>query len=668
MKKLNWIFLVLATSGCLIYLSSDAFGIGGRGGGGGFRGGGGGGGFRGGGGGGFRGGGGMSRPGGGYGGGMSRPGGGMSRPSGGMSRPSGGMSRPSGGMSRPSGGVSRPSGGVSRPGGGVSRPGGGMPGGSRPSIGSSPSFSRPGGGGARPGTGLGGRPSLQPGGNRPNIASGARPATRPATGIGSGQGIGSGAGIGSRPGTGIGSGRPGISQLPAGLPGLGEGNLGSRLPNQGAGIRDRMADRPQSLQDRQANISDRMATARDTRQTNRSDRQDGRQENRGDRQDDRQDWRDQNREDWQDFADDHHDHHGDWYDDCWHGGWYPGAGWGYMWDNYPVAAAFGLTAWGVNRMAYGFGYAAYENPYYYGDSGGYNYSAPLVSYAEPATAAAPAETPAATEPGAEPVDPGMKSFEQARGAFKAGYPDQALTLLNTTLKTMPRDSVVHEFRGLTLFALKQYPESAAAIYAVLSAGPGWNWTTMIELYPDPDTYTKQLRALEDFAKANPKSSDAHFLLGYHYLTATHAPEAAKEFKLALEQLPNDKLLAQLVGMTTPPDLTKTAESPAPSEIVVPDAKVLTVEKVKGKWKASTKDAQFELELGEDGHFVWSFSRGKDKQSVKGAFGVDQNNLALEPDAGGTMLAEVDIMNPSQFHFKMIGGDAKDPGLDFKKVK
>jgi hypothetical protein len=31
-----------------------------------------------------------------------------------------------------------------------------------------------------------------------------------------------------------------------------------------------------------------------------------------------------------------------------------------------------------------------------------------------------------------------------------------------------------------------------------------------------------------------------------------------------------------------------------------------------------------------------------------------------------MLAEIDFANPSQFHFKMIGGAADDPGLDFTK--
>ena len=68
----------------------------------------------------------------------------------------------------------------------------------------------------------------------------------------------------------------------------------------------------------------------------------------------------------------------------------------------------------------------------------------------------------------------------------------------------------------------------------------------------------------------------------------------------------------------------------------------------------------------EGTFVWSFTRGKTKESVKGVFAVDQNNLAMEPDAGGTMLAEIDFSSPSKFTFKMVGGEANDPGLVFMK--
>ncbi len=424
-------------------------------------------------------------------------------------------------------------------------------------------------------------------------------------------------------------------------------------------MQDRAANRPQTLEDRQSSLNDRMTSGREDRQGNRRDMQN-----------DRQDHRDSSREDWQNFADDHHDHHGDWYHGCWNGGWHAGAGWNHMWEHHPVAAAFGVTAWGVNRLAYGFGYWGYSNPYY-GDSGsgGYDYSEPLVSYADSGTSTAladPAAAPPATAQ-AEPSDPGMTAFNDARTAFYEGDAAKALTLLDTTLKTMPRDTVVHEFRGLVLFALKKYPESAAAIYAVLSAGPGWDWTTMSSLYSSVDVYTPQLRALEDFVKTNPKSADAHFLLGYQYLTAAHAESASRQFKLAQTQLPDDKLLTQLVGMTTPPDESQESETATPPEPpAVPPEKVLSAEKLVGTWKASSQGAAFQLDLAKDGSFTWTYSRGKDKQSVKGVFAVDENNLALEPDAGGTMLAEVDLTNPSQFLFKMIGGDEKDPGLQFKK--
>jgi tetratricopeptide (TPR) repeat protein len=443
------------------------------------------------------------------------------------------------------------------------------------------------------------------------------------------------------------------------LPGLGAaagagaigGAMANRLPNQGARVQDRMADRP-SVADRRDNLGDRMQNGREDWQQHRQDMQN-----------DRQDWRNQNREDWQNWAGNYHNN---WY----HGSWYPGAGWGYMWDNYPVAAAIGLTAWGVNRIGYGWGYWGYSNPYYYSSgSYGYDYSQPLVVYNDNSTTTTvtePAATTTAPTSEPQPTDAGMAAFNEARAAFYDGDYTAALAKLDTTLKTMPRYTVVHEFRSLVLFALKKYPESAAAIYAVLSAGPGWNWTTMISLYGESDRYTKQLRELEEFAKANPKSADARFLLGYHYQTCGHNDNAAKQYKLAQNLLPDDKLLKQLVAMTAPPDASKKTDTP-PTPTTVPSEKVLKSEQFVGTWNATSQGATFQLDLTKEGEFTWTYSRGKDKQSVKGVFAVDQNNLALETnDGGGTMLAEVDFADPSQFKFKMIGDAEKDPGLNFKK--
>ena len=284
------------------------------------------------------------------------------------------------------------------------------------------------------------------------------------------------------------------------------------------------------------------------------------------------------------------------------------------------------------------------------------------------TTVEPVVTDVAAQP-SQPADPAMQAFADARIAFyQSDYP-KALSLLDTTLKTMPNDSVVHEFRGLVLFAMQKYPESAAAVYSVLSAGPGWDWTTLSSLYPSVDTYTQQLRALELFAKNNPKSPDAAFLLGYHYLTAGHAESANKQFKLTQTLLPNDRLAPQLVVMTTPPakdtpQVVTPTEKPAIPE--VPPEKIVAQEKIVGNWQAISSGAVFKLELTSEGAFTWAYERGKDKQTVKGVFAVDQNNLVMEPTAGGTMIAEVEVVGDGLFRFKMIGGDKDDQGLLFKK--
>ncbi len=102
---------------------------------------------------------------------------------------------------------------------------------------------------------------------------------------------------------------------------------------------------------------------------------------------------------------------------------------------------------------------------------------------------------------------------------------------------------MHEFRALCLFALKRYDEAAAVDYAVLTAGPGWNWSTLVGLYPDVDTYTNQLRALEAFVRANPSSASGQFLLAYHYLAQGNNDAAGGRFQKVVELLPSDQLSA-----------------------------------------------------------------------------------------------------------------------------
>lgn len=405
-----------------------------------------------------------------------------------------------------------------------------------------------------------------------------------------------------------------------------------------------------------------MGDRQDQRQEARGERQGQRQDARGDRQQNRQDFRNENREDWQNWAGEH----GDWYHGAWSGGWYPGAGWGYMWSNYPVAAALGVTAWGISRMSYAFGMGGYSNPYYE-ESGGYDYSQPIAAYepvpeTQPATTDATASAPA-TPPGVSAE--GMGLFDQSREAFSKGDYNQALALCNQTLKTMPNDAVVHEFRSLVLFALKKYRESAAAAYAVLSAGPGWDWTTLISLYGNSADYTTQLRALEAFVRENRGSSDGRFLLAYHYLTGGH-PEAARTQLSEVDKLtPKDQLVTQLLTLLA----TKSPDDVAPTPRPAPEGdQLVKKEQLVGTWRASgSSGGKFQMTLDKDSSFAWKFTSGKKSDEIKGVFGVEENNLALQVDDGSVLLADVSLAK-GKLGFKVIGGESDDTKLTFTKVE
>jgi hypothetical protein len=73
-----------------------------------------------------------------------------------------------------------------------------------------------------------------------------------------------------------------------------------------------------------------------------------------------------------------------------------------------------------------------------------------------------------------------------------------------------------------------------------------------------------------------------------------------------------------------------------------------------------------MTLNSDGSYVWAFTSGKRKQEVKGVYTVEDNVVAMEPDSGGVMLAELTLKDPDALHFKMIGGASDDPGLDFQR--
>jgi tetratricopeptide (TPR) repeat protein len=341
-----------------------------------------------------------------------------------------------------------------------------------------------------------------------------------------------------------------------------------------------------------------------------------------------------------------------------------------------VAAALGVTAWGINRLSYGFGLGGYSNPYCDdggGGGGGYDYSEPVAQYipsdyAEPAAGAQPAATTDAAAAAALPPGvsaEGMALFDQSRAAFATADYKKALELCDKAIKTMPNDAVLHEFRSLVLFALKNYHEAAAAAYAVLSAGPGWNWTTLSGLYGKAADYTPQLRELEAYVKANPGSSDARFLLAYHYLTIG-SPDAAKIQLREVDKLtPNDRLVQGLLGITSATEQQSASPTPKPP---IENDQLIKQEQLVGVWTAGgSGGSTFQMTLEKDNGFSWKFTSGKKSDEIKGVFAVEQNNLALQVNDGSILLAEVTLKG-DKLQFKVIGGAKDDPGLTFTKGK
>lgn len=346
------------------------------------------------------------------------------------------------------------------------------------------------------------------------------------------------------------------------------------------------------------------------------------------------------------------------------GGWYNGYApawgygrWNYLWDSYPVAMAFGATMWGINTVNYAFGVSDYSNPYC--DGPVMVDGQEVTSYTDPTIgdASATPDQSADSDPDAPaPADPLTSTIDDARSAFLQEQFDQAMQLVDQALAQAPRDAAVNEFRSLCLFAVGRYRESAATIHSVLSAGPGWDWTTMISLYSNKDTYEQQLRKLEDASQADPGSADKKFLLGYHYLTAGHKDEAVSIWKKVVELQPDDQLSADLVKMYSPAD--DSAPSPSTSNPPNFDKPAYPMDQLYGTWTANSDQGDYTLKLGKDDSFNWTFTRDGKPQEMKGAFIVRGTNLVMQPDSGGTMLSNITLLDDGSLDFAPIEDKTK----------
>src|SRR5262249_47373166 len=161
-----------------------------------------------------------------------------------------------------------------------------------------------------------------------------------------------------------------------------------------------------------------------------------------------------------------------------------------------------------------------------------------------------------------------------------------------------------------LFAQQKYTDAAGVLYAVMSAGPGWDWTTLSSLYANIDTYTSQLRKLEEYVKSNPNSAEGHFVLAYHYITCSHKDAAVAELKEVLRLQPKDQLSAKLVTMMGGSTASASGGTPPAnaSDTSAPNFPDVDGTKLVGDWTANrtSDNSQFQLKLTSDKKFTWSF--------------------------------------------------------------
>jgi tetratricopeptide (TPR) repeat protein len=368
---------------------------------------------------------------------------------------------------------------------------------------------------------------------------------------------------------------------------------------------------------------------------------------------DRGDWVNNRHDFWQNV-------HNDWYHGYWSGQWGYGAGYQHPWAAWGVtSAAIGLTSWADGSLFYDTGYDAYANPYWEStpvvEYPAIDYSQPIVTTTALPDANAPAAMIAVGE------------SERARTAFYSGDYATSLEFVDRALSSTASDVVLHELRALCLFAMHKYKEAAGTLYAVLSVGPGWDWTTMSSLYANVDVYTQQLRGLEDYVRQNPESADGHFVLAYHYMTQGHLEPAARQLKDVTRLAPNDQISRQLLAMIALSGGGSPGAVPAARSTSEPESKRTAPASVVGNWKAPAKGGgTVDLSLGADDRFTWKYARPEKTQSFDGKYELAGTTLVLEYSNGGTMVGRVDADGKDRFSFKMVGGPPNDPGLVFSQ--
>ncbi len=374
-----------------------------------------------------------------------------------------------------------------------------------------------------------------------------------------------------------------------------------------------------------------------------------------------------------------------------HGSW--NYGWNRTWHSYHVTrpvyvnyfpgyrpapapatvAAWGIAAWSLGSLAYDMGYNSYRNPY---PAPPVQTQTTVINYTQPLSVVASREQPAPEPEALSAEEKSTAATARARDEFSNGDYLAAQKSIDEAISWVPGDTTLHEFRALCLFALGKYGEAAGVLNPVLASGPGWDWSTMSAFYPSGDTYTAQLRRLEDFVASHPDSADCHFLLGYHYMVAGFIDEAYNMFDRVVTLQPADTVSAQLRALAQSSseedagDEAAAATDATPAATgLAPDAVVEPIDPVdlEGGWNSVSPDGKaITLTLGADGNFTWNYEGAADAKVLSGEWSIDDEGRLVLASTDVQMVAVISLQDTT-LRFVLAGSPVDDPGLTFQKL-
>lgn len=372
-------------------------------------------------------------------------------------------------------------------------------------------------------------------------------------------------------------------------------------------------------------------------------------------------------------------HYGGWYNGCWGGNWGSNGGW---WAPFAAGAATWGLASSLGGWGWGYGAGGYVNPYYSAvpaavmAASPYDYSQPVVvnNYVTndgDLTDASTVEGATATSEPTPAAAPSEAAFDAALAAFKQGAYAAALTGCDKAVKLAPDDPVIHEVRALSLFALGRYPEAAATLNAVLAVAPGMDWTTLSGLYGSVDAYTKQLRTLEEFCRANPDSAAGHFVLAYHYLVGGYPEMAADALRVVVAKQPGDAVAKRLLDAIEPQEEQPGKPAPAPSaeptQAPADAAPGGPETDLVGTWTATAGKDSVALVITADSQFTWkAMPAGREAVEISGTVETARDAIALVSESAGTMSGKVVSKGPDAFDFSLTGAPAEARPIAFQR--